>query len=63
MDKNGVLEYLRDRLATAKTSREQMKAGDLKTFTNGRDDTAESRAELEREIEGLPELIAWIADN
>ena len=63
MDKNDVLEYLRERLATAKLSREQIVKGDLKTLTNGRDDTPESMARLEREIEELPQLIEWIAGH
>jgi hypothetical protein len=61
MDKDGVLEYLRDRLATAERSRQQMAIGVLKTSTNGRDDTQESMVALEREIKELPQLIEWIA--
>ncbi|MGC2461412.1 MAG: hypothetical protein WA446_10655 [Steroidobacteraceae bacterium] len=63
MDKDGVLEYLRDRLATSERSREQMAKGVLKTSTNGQDDTHEIMVRLEREIEELPQLIEWIAGH
>ena len=63
MNREAFLDYLRGRIAGDRDALRQMENGELKTSTNGNDDTDRSIKALRRDIPTMEALRDWILNQ